>query len=147
VTLNKIHDTYILRFFKNKRIVMYDTLIDQVELPELLAILGHEIGHWQLSHALQGFVVVQVIEISFLNGMTVTAEFHDLIRAGVRNGFWDWDWVCVWSKGWDQRERAGVGPNIRNYIRQMGNEVHRLNKLIATPNTIGALQTKPSVLY
>lgn len=39
---------------------MYDTLIDQVELPELLAILGHEIGHWQLSHALQGFVVVQV---------------------------------------------------------------------------------------
>lgn len=39
---------------------MYDTLIDQVELPELLAILGHEIGHWQLSHALQGFVIVQV---------------------------------------------------------------------------------------
>jgi Zn-dependent protease with chaperone function len=75
VTPNKIHDTYVLRFFKNKRIVMYDTLIDQVELPELLAILGHEIGHWQLSHALQGFVVVQVIEVSILNGMTVTAEF------------------------------------------------------------------------
>lgn len=48
------------RFFKNKRIVMFDTLINQVELPELLAILGHEIGHWQLSHALQGFVVMQV---------------------------------------------------------------------------------------
>lgn len=39
---------------------MFDTLINQVELPELLAILGHEIGHWQLSHALQGFVVMQV---------------------------------------------------------------------------------------
>jgi STE24 endopeptidase len=60
VKLNEIYTMYFLRFFKNKRIVMYDTLIDQVELPELLAILGHEIGHWQLSHALQGFVVVQV---------------------------------------------------------------------------------------
>lgn len=48
------------RFFKNKRIVIYDTLIEQVALPELLAILGHEIGHWQLSHALQGFVIGQV---------------------------------------------------------------------------------------
>ena len=47
-------------FFKNKRIVLYDTLIEQVETPELLAILGHEIGHWKLNHTQQGFIISQV---------------------------------------------------------------------------------------
>ena len=51
---------FFLRFFKNKRIVLYDTLIEQVETPELLAILGHEIGHWKLNHTQQGFIISQV---------------------------------------------------------------------------------------
>jgi STE24 endopeptidase len=47
-------------FPQNKRIVLYDTLLKQVELPELLAILGHEIGHWKLWHTIQGFVISQL---------------------------------------------------------------------------------------
>lgn len=47
-------------FVQNKRIVLYDTLLKQVELPELLAILGHEIGHWKLWHTIQGFVITQL---------------------------------------------------------------------------------------
>eukprot|EP01035_Chromulina_nebulosa_P021089 gene21089-27328_t len=43
-------NAYFYGFFKNKRIVLYDTLISQVSQPELLAILGHEIGHWKLWH-------------------------------------------------------------------------------------------------
>jgi STE24 endopeptidase len=43
----------------NKRIVLFDTLNTQVTTPELLAILGHEIGHWKLGHTLQMFVVQQ----------------------------------------------------------------------------------------
>ena len=46
--------------FQSKRIVLFDTLIKQVEMPELLAILGHEIGHWKLGHTIQGFVISQV---------------------------------------------------------------------------------------
>lgn len=53
-------NAYFYGFFKNKRIVMYDTLMKQVELPELLAILGHEIGHWKLWHTAQGFVITQL---------------------------------------------------------------------------------------
>lgn len=45
---------------QNKRIVLYDTLMKQVTLPELLAILGHEIGHWKLWHTIQGFVISQL---------------------------------------------------------------------------------------
>jgi STE24 endopeptidase len=39
---------------------MYDTLLKQVDLSELLAILGHEIGHWKLWHTIQGFVITQL---------------------------------------------------------------------------------------
>ena len=41
-------NAYFYGLFKNKRIVLFDTLIKQVEQNELLAILGHEIGHWAL---------------------------------------------------------------------------------------------------
>ncbi len=40
--------------------MLYDTLIQQVDKPELLAILGHEIGHWRLWHTVQGFVISQL---------------------------------------------------------------------------------------
>ena len=37
---------YICRygFFKNKRIVLYDTLIEQCKEPEVVAVLAHELG-------------------------------------------------------------------------------------------------------
>jgi STE24 endopeptidase len=53
-------NAYFYGFFKNKRIVLFDTLIKQVTQEELLAILGHEIGHWALSHTMQGFVITQL---------------------------------------------------------------------------------------
>jgi STE24 endopeptidase len=53
-------NAYFYGFFKNKRIVLFDTLISQVTQPELLAILGHEIGHWALWHTAQGFVITQL---------------------------------------------------------------------------------------
>ena len=40
--------------------MLYDTLLKQVELSELLAILGHEIGHWKLWHTVQGFFISQL---------------------------------------------------------------------------------------
>ena len=33
---------------QNKRIVLYDTLLKQVTTSEIVAILGHEIGHWKV---------------------------------------------------------------------------------------------------
>ena len=45
-------------------------------MPELLAILGHEIGHWKLWHTLQGFVISQVCI-----GNSVALSFHCLYRS------------------------------------------------------------------
>jgi STE24 endopeptidase len=59
-------NAYFYGFFNSKRIVLYDTLLKQVTLDELLAILGHEIGHWKLWHTLQNFVVTQCYTLVLL---------------------------------------------------------------------------------
>lgn len=40
--------------------VLFDTLMEQVHDDEILAILGHELGHWKLGHTLTNFFVTQV---------------------------------------------------------------------------------------
>lgn len=40
--------------------VLFDTLMEQVHDDEILAILGHELGHWKLGHTLTNFCVTQV---------------------------------------------------------------------------------------
>lgn len=87
-------NAYFYGFYKNKRIVLYDTLLqDYTPLnkeketenenneseetkaegeekkeekksgcnnEEVLAVLGHELGHWKLNHVLKGIVISQV---------------------------------------------------------------------------------------
>eukprot|EP00591_Stephanopyxis_turris_P011302 CAMPEP_0195527818 /NCGR_PEP_ID=MMETSP0794_2-20130614/29740_1 /TAXON_ID=515487 /ORGANISM="Stephanopyxis turris, Strain CCMP 815" /LENGTH=496 /DNA_ID=CAMNT_0040658819 /DNA_START=220 /DNA_END=1710 /DNA_ORIENTATION=- len=53
-------NAFMFGFGKNKRIVIFDTLMTQVHDDEILGILGHELGHWKLGHTLTNFVVTQV---------------------------------------------------------------------------------------
>jgi len=53
-------NAFMFGFGKNKRIVLYDTLMNQVENEELLAILGHELGHWKLGHTLTNLFITQL---------------------------------------------------------------------------------------
>lgn len=46
--------------FHSVRLVLFDTLMEQVNDSEILAILGHELGHWKLGHTLTNFFVTQV---------------------------------------------------------------------------------------
>lgn len=43
-----------------KHIVIYDTLIEKSEPDEVVAVLGHELGHWSLSHTTKLFGIAQV---------------------------------------------------------------------------------------
>ncbi|KAF8984137.1 hypothetical protein BGZ46_008753 [Entomortierella lignicola] len=43
-------NAYFFGFFKNKRIVLYDTLLEQSSTDETCAVLAHELGHWDRSH-------------------------------------------------------------------------------------------------
>jgi len=53
-------NAFMFGFGSNKRIVLFDTLMEQVSDNEILAILGHELGHWKMGHTLTNFFVTQV---------------------------------------------------------------------------------------
>lgn len=61
---------------KNKKIALYDTLIQQHSEPELLAILAHEIGHYRCQHIVQrlGVSLLQSAALFFLIGLVTTAD-------------------------------------------------------------------------
>lgn len=42
---------------KKKKIVLYDTLINNHTTEELVAVLAHEVGHFKKKHIIQGFVI------------------------------------------------------------------------------------------
>lgn len=43
-----------------KHIVLYDTLIEKSERQEIVAVLGHELGHWQMGHTTKLLGISQV---------------------------------------------------------------------------------------
>lgn len=46
--------------FMKKKIVIFDTLIKDSSIDEVVAVLGHEIGHWKMNHISQMLVISQV---------------------------------------------------------------------------------------
>lgn len=56
-----------------KRIVLYDTLIEDLKTEEIVAVLAHEIGHYKLKHTLWGTItgVIQMGIILFVFGLVV----------------------------------------------------------------------------
>lgn len=47
---SKHSNAYFTGLGKSKRVVLYDTLIAQLSTDELVAVLGHEFGHYKLGH-------------------------------------------------------------------------------------------------
>lgn len=46
--------------FTSKRIVLFDTLVNQSSIKEITAVLAHEIGHWQMNHILNMLIISQI---------------------------------------------------------------------------------------
>lgn len=49
-------NAFFTGFGKNKRIALFDTLIEKHTVPELTAVLAHEIGHYKKGHIWKSFV-------------------------------------------------------------------------------------------
>ena len=49
-------NAYFSGFGKNKRIALFDTLIDQMDDDEIVAIVAHEVGHYKLKHIQTGMI-------------------------------------------------------------------------------------------
>jgi len=58
---------YFYGFFKNKRVVLFDTLIKQLKEPEILAVLGHEFGHWKFNHTIKNLAIMFVFRIHVIH--------------------------------------------------------------------------------
>lgn len=61
--------------------MLFDTLLEQVHDDEILAILGHELGHWKLGHTLTNFVVTQLYFGAAFYFFSLCYTTQDLYRA------------------------------------------------------------------
>jgi len=56
-------NAYFTGFGRSKRIVLYDTLLASHTEEEILAVLGHEIGHWKKKHVLKQVIVLEILSL------------------------------------------------------------------------------------
>lgn len=71
-------NAFFAGFGKFRRIVLYDTLIEQMEAEELEAVLAHEIGHYKLGH------IPKRIVFSGLSSLLMFAVLGWMSQAGFR---------------------------------------------------------------
>ena len=50
-------NAFFTGFGRNKRIALFDTLIAKHSVPEMVAVLAHEIGHYKKKHVLQAVII------------------------------------------------------------------------------------------
>lgn len=70
-------NAYFTGFGKNKRIVLFDTLLNNHTQKEIINILAHEIGHYKLGHLkkMLFFMFISVFVSFFLVGILINNEF------------------------------------------------------------------------
>ena len=71
-------------FGKQKKVVLYDTLLEQHPPEELVAVLAHEIGHYKKRH-LKWSILISLIQVGvllFLLGQVVFSETMSLALGG-----------------------------------------------------------------
>ncbi|XP_059484997.1 CAAX prenyl protease 1 homolog [Neocloeon triangulifer] len=93
-------NAYFYGFFKNKRIVLFDTLLKDYtsedkkdEIPaegtekkgcsneEVLAVLAHELGHWQLNHVAKNIIIMQVNLFLMFAAFGFFSQYEPMYRA------------------------------------------------------------------
>jgi STE24 endopeptidase len=69
-------NAYFTGFGAKKRIVLYDTLINEMEIDEIVAVLAHEIGHYKKKHVIQGLLIglVQTGIVLFIFSLLINNE-------------------------------------------------------------------------
>jgi STE24 endopeptidase len=74
----KTANAYVTGFMGTKRIVLWDTIIAQLDERELLFVVGHEMGHYALHHVVKGILCLWVLTLIAFYGIHLTARI--LIR-------------------------------------------------------------------
>ncbi len=69
-------NAYFTGLGAKKRIVLYDTLINEMETNEIVAVLAHEIGHYKKKHVVQGLFIslIQTGIVLFIFSLLINSE-------------------------------------------------------------------------
>jgi STE24 endopeptidase len=62
---SKKSNAFFTGFGKNKRIVLFDTLIENHTVGELVSVLAHEVGHYKKKHILKS-MIISILHIGFM---------------------------------------------------------------------------------
>jgi STE24 endopeptidase len=54
-------NAYFTGLGRQKRVVLFDTLLSQMSEPQILAVLAHELGHWKKQHVLKRMLAMLVL--------------------------------------------------------------------------------------
>jgi STE24 endopeptidase len=74
---SKHSNAYFTGIGKVKRIVLFDTLLQQMSQEEILAVLAHEVGHWKKKHVLKRIVMTEAMAFCglFISFLLLRAEW------------------------------------------------------------------------
>ncbi|MEF8821978.1 MAG: M48 family metallopeptidase [Halovenus sp.] len=61
-------NAYFVGFGRTKRVVLFDTLVEQMSIEEVQAVLAHELAHWKQNHVWKG-MAAGTVEIAVLLGI------------------------------------------------------------------------------
>jgi len=82
-------NAFFTGFGKQRKIVLYDTLINQMTEDEVCAVLGHELGHWTHSHIYKSFAILAIHNLltfalfsKFIDDEKLFADFGFNLPAG-----------------------------------------------------------------
>ena len=74
-------NAYFSGMGKKKRIVLYDTLIEELTIQEIVAVLAHEIGHYKKRHTLKNFIMAGVAMLIQLYVLSLTLTSTTMAEA------------------------------------------------------------------
>ncbi len=82
-------NAYFTGFGKKKRIVLYDTLINQLSVDEIVAVLAHEVGHNKKKHTLKNMLISLIYNLLlfFLLGLFLKSDVLAQALGGVEANF------------------------------------------------------------
>jgi STE24 endopeptidase len=78
-------NAYFTGIGRVKRIVLFDTMLQQMTQDEVLAVLAHEVGHWKKKHVLKRMIMTEIMAlIGIVAGFRLLQGnwLSDLLRLG-----------------------------------------------------------------
>ncbi|HEY3320766.1 MAG TPA: M48 family metallopeptidase [Planctomycetota bacterium] len=74
-------NAYFTGIGKSRRIVLYDTLIQQLSVPQLTAVLAHEIGHYKKKHILKSLILSSLLTLAGFYVLSLVLDWVPLYQA------------------------------------------------------------------